>query len=88
MKRKCKNINNKGVFDLPDAHCQKEQDYTFVIVCAAILVVCLIFLFIGCCVNSSRKRSKDKKSLAKTTKPAAPKPVAKAAPKKVQKVTI
>lgn len=88
MKRKCKNINNKGVFDLPDVHCQKEQDYTFIIICVVILVVCLIVLLIGCCVNSGRKRSKDKKTLPKSTKASTTKPVAKAAPKKVQKVTI
>ena len=91
MVRKCVREGDIAMWGLPDVHCQKKQDYTFLIISVIILVVCLIVLLIGCCVKSSRSRSKNQKSL-KTSKPApkaAPKPAPKAAPKpKSAKVTI
>lgn len=84
MKRTCKNVNNVGMFDLPDVHCQKVQDYTFFYICCIILAVCLVFLLIGCCVKSGRSRTKTNKQLQKQSKPApkaAPTPAKKAAAK-------
>ena len=91
MTRKCKNDGkNNGVFELPTYYCQKNQDYTFFIICCGILAFCVIILLIGCCVKSSRTRSKNQKNLAKTNpKAPAAKPAAKpAAPKAAKKVTI
>lgn len=94
MVRKCVREGDVAMWALPDTHCQKKQDYTFLIISVIILVVCLIILFIGCCVKSSRSRSKNVKTLKNTSKPApkaAPKPAPKAAaaPKpKSAKVTI
>ena len=92
MVRKCVREGDVAMWDLPDTHCQKKQDYTFLIISVVILVVCLIILLIGCCVKSSRSRSKNVKTLKTTSKPApkaAPKPAPKAAPKpKSAKVTI
>ena len=91
MKRKCKNINNVGVFDYADVHCQKVQDYTFFIICCGILVVCVIILLVGVCVKSGRSRAKNqKKNLQKAAKTPAAKPAAKpvAKPVAAKKVAI
>ena len=92
MVRRCVREGDIAMWSIPDTHCQKKQDYTFLIISVVILVVCLIILLIGCCVKSSRSRSKNVKTLKTTSKPApkaAPKPAPKAAPKpKSAKVTI
>ena len=86
MKRKCATVNGKGQWKTPDSFCQKKPDFTFLIISVIILVVCIIFALIGCCVKSSRQRTKSNKSLkpTKAASKSAPKPATKpAAPKKV-----
>ena len=89
MKRRCATVNGRGQWKTPESFCQKKPDFTFLIICVGVLVVCVIVCCIGCCVKSSRSRAKTTKSL-KTTKAAsktASKPAAAAA-KKPTKVTI
>ena len=73
MVRKCVASGSGAKWGLADVHCQAEQDYTFVIIGGGIFVVCLIILLIGCCVKSSRTRSKNTKNLPKSVPKAAPK---------------
>ena len=83
MVRKCVPNGSGAKWDYAESHCQTEQDYTFMIIGGGIFAVCLIILLIGCCVKSSRTRSKNTKNLpsTKTSAKAVPKAAPKAAPK-------
>lgn len=74
MKRKCTRVGDAAVWEVPTGHCQEVQKYTFIYIGLGVMAVCLVFLFIGCCVKSSRERAKNKKSLKPAPRPA-PKPV-------------
>ena len=89
MKRRCQLVGTQARWGAPDSYCQKNQDYTFLIISIVIFVVCLIILLIGCCVKSSRSRKETRKALPKEPKhPSSKKSQPAPTVKKAAKVTV
>ena len=80
MKRTCTlTKDNEAVWSLPTEYCQKNQDYTFIMIAGIIFVVCLLVLIIGAIIHCSRNRAQSAPKLKSSTTTAKP-TTAKVAP--------
>ena len=62
MTRKCVLVNGKAQWEAPDTYCQKDPNYTVLIIGIVVLVICIILLIVALTRSGKSKGSKAKKT--------------------------
>lgn len=65
MTRRCVLVDGKAQWEAPDTYCQKDPNYTVLIIGIVVLVVCIILLIVALTKSSKSKGSKKPKKAAK-----------------------